>query len=94
MVRAALPTDEASILTRAIQPERGDWPTNVANAVLALALSDTDRARMNELAARSASAELSPEEEEEIERYRSVARIIELLKAKARVSLRRNADRS
>ena len=44
---------------------------------------------MNELATRSRDGELSADEQIEIESYRQACRLIDLMKAKARLSLKR-----
>jgi len=65
-----LPNDEAAILARAINP--ANWPLSAeaAEAFLKLKLADSDKARMDELAARARVGELSADEELEIEDYR------------------------
>ena len=50
-------------------------------------LDDTDRARAELLADRARNGVLSHEEETELESYRHVARLLELMKSKARRSL-------
>lgn len=82
-------TDEASILSRAIDPDSGSWTPSIAQGVLSITLSVPDRARMNELAAKSGDGELSADEQIEIESYRQACRLIDLMKAKARLSLKR-----
>jgi hypothetical protein len=84
--------DEASILSRAIDPERGAWTPGVAQGILSLALSAADRDRMNELAAKSADGSLGADEELEIESYRQACRVLDLMKAKARLSLKKAGE--
>ena len=93
MVRAVKKNDEFTILSRAIRPDAGDWPVEIANAIMSISLSESDRARMNKLARQVTAGELSPDEEIEIESYREATRLLELLKAKARVSLSRPVRR-
>lgn len=38
-------SDEALILSRAIEAEHGGWSVDVARGILSLSLSDVDRAR-------------------------------------------------
>jgi hypothetical protein len=90
MVSAIKPTDEVIILSRAIRPDSGDWPVEIANGIMSITLAEDDRNRMNELGRHATAGELSPDEEIEIEKYRRATRVIELLKAKARVSLVRS----
>jgi hypothetical protein len=54
-----LKNDEAGILSRAIDPERGNWDPAIAQGFLSIALSAHDRSRMNELAAKSRDGQLS-----------------------------------
>jgi uncharacterized protein YnzC (UPF0291/DUF896 family) len=56
---------------------------------LSLELSEKDRARTEELAAKARAGSLSMEESQEIEDYRKTGRIIELLKIKAKTALPR-----
>ncbi len=60
----------------------------LANFVLAIKLDPRDEQRANELAAKARSGSLSQEEETEIDEYRRVGRTIEILKLRARKSLR------
>jgi hypothetical protein len=94
MVSAVNTIDEVTILSRAIRPDAGDWPVDIANGIMSISLSEADRVRMNELAGHAAAGSLSPDEESEIEKYRQVTRLLELLKAKARVSLARSIHRT
>jgi hypothetical protein len=89
---SSLKNDEASILSRAIDPDSGGWSPGVAHGILSLALSLTDRDRMNELAAKSQDGALGADEQLEIESYRQACRLLDLMKAKARVSLKKAGE--
>ena len=82
---------ESAILNRIVEPQQGRWPPEAAQAVLSLALSPEDREKMNGLAQKSAAGKLTTDEELEIESYRQVCRLVDLLKARARVSLAQSA---
>jgi len=84
--------DEASILSRAIDADGGAWAPAVAHGILSLALSAADRDRMNELAAKSRDGSLGADEQLEIESYRQACRLLDLMKAKARVSLKQAGE--
>jgi len=84
--------DEASILSRAIDPDSGGWAPSVAQGILALTLSPPDRERMNELAAKSREGSLGSDEQLEIESYRQACRLLDLMKAKARLSLKQAGE--
>jgi hypothetical protein len=86
--------DEASILCRAIDSSAGAWTPGVAQAMLSLALSPADKARMNELAARSQDGSLAADEQLEIESYRQACRLLDLMQAKARLLLEHARDQS
>jgi hypothetical protein len=80
--------DEASILGRAIDPDSGSWAPSIARGILSLTLSSSDRERMNELAVKSRDGSLGTDEQLEIESYRQACRLLDLMKAKARLSLK------
>ena len=84
--------DEASILSRAIDPDSGVWAPSVAQGILSLALSSADRERMNELAAKARDGSLGADEQLEIESYRQACRLLDLMKAKARLSLKKAGE--
>jgi len=79
---------EAEIWSRAIQPGAGTFPVAAAREILRLCLAELDVQRARELSAKSNAGELSAEETQELDHYLNVGRALELLKAKARASLR------
>jgi len=83
-------SDEVLILSRAVDAERGGWSVETARGILSISLSEEDRMRSDELAAKARDGSLTVAEEIEIENYRRAGRLLELLKSKARASLRRN----
>ena len=85
---AALQTSEAAILGRVFKPEAGGWPRAAAEAILDVAFDNHDLERMAALLERAKSGELSAQEAEELEHYRHVGRLLELMKSRARRSLR------
>ncbi len=82
---------ESGILARVFDPANGTWSAEAAQAVLAISLPDADRNRMNELAAKARAGILEGDEELEIEGYRHVCRLLELIKAKSRAALKTSA---
>ena len=90
----AAPSIKAAILTRLIDPSNGSWSAEAARAILTIELPADDRARLNELAANARDGSLSAEETAELESYRRVGRFLELMKAKARLSLDEVASHS
>jgi hypothetical protein len=78
-----------AILNRVIRPERDDLCPEAARSLLKLAFEQTDLDRMHELAVKNQHGGLTPEEQAEIVEYRQVGLLLDLLKSKARLSLRK-----
>jgi len=81
-------SSEAAILDRVIRPSAGGWPRAAAEAILSVTFDASDRERMALLMEKVKAGELSSLEAQEMENYRHVGRLLELLKARARRSLR------
>ena len=82
------------VLTRIVQvvaPDRADLSPELARSILDLKFSRTAVDRMNELADKSNRGILSDPEREEMEKYMRVGSFLDLMQAKARLSLQ-NAD--
>jgi hypothetical protein len=79
--------NDAAILTRVIRPEQDDLPSAAARALLKLSSIPQDRERMHELAVKNQEEVLSEAEQRELDSYRRVGRLIDLLAARARCSL-------
>jgi hypothetical protein len=82
---------EVDILSRVIAPENPSLERKVAEAVLAMAFTETDRIRIDELASRAQQGALSAEEQAEADSYERIGHFVSLLKSKARQSLLRKA---
>lgn len=82
-----LESSEAAILGRVIRPEAGDWPQDAAKAILGLGFDEADRDRMLLLLSKAKEGELADGEVSELEHYRHVGRLLELMKSRARCSL-------
>ena len=80
-------SSEAAMLSRVIASGDGSWPKEAAELILQFAFPDSDRERMNVLAAKARAGQLDPQEESELAGYMRVGRFLELIKAKARLSL-------
>lgn len=78
---------EAAMLSRVIGPEHGNWPRQAAETILRFAFPARDVKRMNVLAAKARDGDLTSDEQSELESYMRVGRFLELIKAKARLSL-------
>ncbi|HEY3915278.1 MAG TPA: hypothetical protein VGN61_12390 [Verrucomicrobiae bacterium] len=79
---------EAEIWSRTIRPEIGDLSEVAAHEFLRWRLADSDAGRVQELSGKANAGTLSNEEETELDFYLNVARALEFLKSKARLSLR------
>ena len=63
------------------------WTVETARSLLSLALPPEDEHRVKALAEKACDGELSAEESRELEDYRQVGRLLELMKSRARLSL-------
>ncbi len=79
---------EAEIWSRTIHPEIGDLSPSAATEVLRWRLSDADMERVRDLSEKANDGTLKGEEESELDFYLNVARALEFLKAKARLSVK------
>ena len=82
-----MPSTEAAMLSRVIGNDEGHWPREAAELILQFSFPEADRARMNVLAAKARAGGLDPEEQRELDGYMRVGRFLELIKAKARLSV-------
>jgi hypothetical protein len=78
---------EAAILDRVFRPNNGDWPQAAANAILNIGFDPSDCERMTQLMEMAKEGKLSNEQAEELEHYRHIGRLLELMKSRARRSL-------
>ena len=78
---------EAAILDRVFRPNAADWPRAAADAILNIGFDPSDRARMAQLVEMAKDGDLSREQAEELEHYRHIGRLLELMKSRARRSL-------
>jgi hypothetical protein len=81
---------EAAILGRLVRPDRDDLSLELAQAILAFDYDEQDRKRMHELAVKNQEGQLTKDEEEELDGYRRVAYFVDLMRSKARLSLKRH----
>ena len=79
----------SAIWQRTIESKTSRLDPAAARGLLRLKLSRTDLKRANELAAKACAGTLSAAEERELEDYRAIGAALELLKSKARLSLKR-----
>ena len=89
MQQTQLPGFEAAILARVVQPNSDDLSPASARAFLKFYFTDDDRERMHELAVKNQSGKLTAVEKHQLDSYVRVGRLIDLLAAKARLSLKK-----
>ncbi|MBI1900224.1 MAG: hypothetical protein HYS13_03785 [Planctomycetia bacterium] len=80
--------DEVHILSDVIAPDNGDLPPAVARTVLKWRFSDRAVAEMNRLAKRNNDGTITPGELDALHEYVRVGTFINLVQAKARLSLK------
>jgi hypothetical protein len=82
---------QAMILSRALATTVQSMSEELAHYLLTVKLDPVDESRANELAAKAREGALSAEEQAEIEEYRRVGRVMEILRLRARKTLGRKA---
>lgn len=80
-------TTEAGILSRVMQPGTGGWDKAAARAILNFSFSADDRARMHVLLEKAKADALDEAEQQEMRNFQTAGRTLELMKARARISL-------
>ena len=81
------PVTEADILTAVVAPDRADLSAESARAILELRFQRPALERMNDLAEKNRDGALSEAERGELESCMRVGNFLNLIQAKARVSL-------
>lgn len=75
---------QGTILDRAFSSIQAGMSVEAAKYFLSITLSDLDRQRANDLAARARAGSLTSEEQSEIDEYRRAGRTIEMLRIRAK----------
>jgi hypothetical protein len=88
-----LETNEAAILNRVIKPGENTLSPAGARAILKLDFEESDRERMHELAVKNQEGKLTAQEQAELQGYLHVGLLLDLMRSKARLSLKRAAHR-
>lgn len=83
---------EPAILERIIDPERGDFPPELARQVLKFHFPPADHARYVELSGKAQQGTLTESERAALEDYVNVNDLLIILKAKAEASLRQHSS--
>jgi hypothetical protein len=87
------PNTEAAILARVIESDPGTMTPDVARYLLAMQLPHPDTERVNELSAKARAGSLTAAEEQELDSYLHIGRLLAVLQSRAR-RLLHNSDRS
>jgi hypothetical protein len=77
-----------AILARVIAPEKPTFSPDTAQEILTLDFAESDRKRMNELAAKARAGTLTDQENQDLENFLLVGHMLDLMHSKARMSLR------
>jgi hypothetical protein len=90
MPKTHVTTAEASILNRLVRPDRDDLSPELARALLSLDFDKADRDRMHELAVKNQDGKLTTDEAEMLDSYRRIGYLVDLLRSKARLILKKH----
>lgn len=83
---------QEAILSRLIRPQEQTLSEAAARAILQIEFDPRDRERMRELAAKNQEGVLTEKEQDELDNYLRIGRLVDLLCAKARLSLVRSGS--
>jgi hypothetical protein len=81
---------EVAILSRLIRPEEDNLTPEAAEGLLRIRFEQHDLDRMHELAVKNQDGVLTPREKDEMENYRNVGFLLDLMHSKARRVLRKH----
>lgn len=93
-METVLDKNETAILSRVLASANGPLSPDAARAFLAFELPAADQSELRRLAALASDGTLSADDETDLENYRQVGRLLELMKSKARIALKQPADSS
>ena len=86
------PCTDAAIIARMIHPDEADLTEDAAEAVLKIfRLDQSDQTRLHDLLVKNQNDALTPAEKEDLESYLRISLLIDLMHAKARFSLKKQA---
>ena len=81
----------ADIWARTLKPSEGDLPPETARFFLGIELSEADQRRLQELSAKARDGSLTTQESGELDCYLELGWFLDMMKSKARLSLRHAA---
>ena len=83
---------EADILTEVIEPNRSTISPQLAEELLSLRFNDSATGRIRELLLKNNSGTITPAEKTTLENYLRVGEFLDLMQAKARLTLHQNGS--
>lgn len=89
MKTAPVANPETAILSRLINPDRAGFTREAAQAFLQLDFDKRDREQMHKLSLKAQEGNLDPTEQTELESYRRIGYFLDLIRSKARASLKK-----
>ena len=89
IVESPAATSEVAILSRVLQPHNGTLTAAAARAWLKVDFTQEDRELMHELAVKAQAGTLSSEDHTDLETYRRIGRLLDMMHSKARHSLKK-----
>jgi hypothetical protein len=93
-VSEEMDNSESCILERVIKPKERSLSPAAARAILRLDFDDADRVRMHELAVKNQQGKLTKQEQVELHGYLHIGLFLDLVRSKARLSLKRTRTAS
>jgi hypothetical protein len=84
-------TNQTAILGRSFDLRVDEMSVDVARFIMSMELADHDQRRLEELAEQARHDTLNESDEAELEEYRRAGRLMEMMKLKARMVLRKIA---
>jgi hypothetical protein len=82
---------DVAIMRRLIKPGEDDLSPEAAQAILRFDFDPKDRERMHELAVKGQQSTLTTTEEAQLASYRRVGRLVDFMRSKARLALKKNS---
>ena len=83
---------EADILTEVVEPNRATLSPQLAEELLSLHFNDQATARIRELLQKNTTGTITPTEKATLEKYLRVGEFLDLMQAKARLTLHQNGS--
>ena len=89
----ATSTDSANLWQRAIQ-FKGELSASAARALLSFGFSEHEHARMDELAAKARTGELTPPEQYQLDNFERLGCLLDIIHSQARQALKKKPKRA